>query len=284
MLGVSLFCSAGAEGVELEDPAALGFGRPGVLLDGTWSGEQEFSDGVGEVSLSEVRLLAPFYKFGSGDTVGGVSLRYAGTWLEESSLGRVFLQEVALQVSVFHDPKDSPWWALGLIRAGVSSDFEEISGDDGVATLLGLAGYEASPRLLWAVGGVVRADAESVTALPAVGVVWKPSERWTVQATPPFLVLGCKLGEGLSTSLSAYPGGGRWDLDGRGDGAESVRVTQWRVAWGLRYAATEHINLSLRAGVNVGSELEIQDERERVIRGSDLEVAPFVSLAAQWVF
>lgn len=286
LTGMLAATPAASLALELEDPAALGFGRPGFTSDTTWSATQDYSDAAGSVDLLETKVLLPLLKIGEGETVAGFSLSWRGTFMDAAGVtdGSEDLHELDLQFAAVHEPKGSPWRYVGLIRGGVGTDFEALDSDDLQGMALLLAAREFSPTFSMAGGVFAMADMREGMVLPALGCVWTPDDVWMLQITPPFIVAGCRINAAWMASLSLYPSGGRWDLDDRADGADYLSLSQWRAAAGLKYSATEHLSIAVRAGINFAGELELQDRDERVMLGTDLDPAPFVAVTAKWVF
>jgi hypothetical protein len=100
--------------------------------------------------------------------------------------------------------------------------------------------------------------------------------------TPPFAVIGWHASERLTLSLSAYPSGGAWDLDD--SEVNRVNINGWQTAASVIYQLTDHLTLSLRGGVNLSGEVELQDANHRVIKDEDLETAPFSAINLRYSF
>jgi hypothetical protein len=103
-----------------------------------------------------------------------------------------------------------------------------------------------------------------------------------VQVTPPFVVLGWRATDRFTFSLSAYPSGGSWDVED--PNVYRVVLTGWQTAASVIYQATERCSISLRAGLNVGGELELRDGSNRVLANETLESAPFGAVNVRWQF
>jgi hypothetical protein len=100
--------------------------------------------------------------------------------------------------------------------------------------------------------------------------------------TPPFVVLGWRATDRVTLSLSAYPSGGSWDVED--PNVNRVELNGWQTAASLIYQATDHFSVSLRAGLNVGGELELRDGKNNVLANETLESATFGALNLRWQF
>ncbi|GAA5146033.1 hypothetical protein GCM10023213_38510 [Prosthecobacter algae] len=276
--------AASLPAAELIDPAAFGFGRPGYMVDTTFIGEQDFDGSLkGSLEMFEVRTIIPVWstKVGEGGRLS-TSLGYNLTQLNFDPGETMDLHTLEAQVGYFWNSPTSNWWGLGFVTPGLGTDFNGISLDDFQISALGLIGYEFTETFTIA-GGVFASYAnEDGTLLPALGFIWRPGD-WIVQVTPPFMVLGYKVSEPLTLSLSLYPSGGSWDLD-RNDGANTLDVSGWQGAASIIWKATDKLTVSLRGGINFGGEFEIRDEQERVRVDENLDPAPFGALNVRWAF
>lgn len=280
LLAAALLCTP-VMGAQLIDPAAFGFGRPGYMVDGSIVGGQDFDNG--SLDVYELRTIVPLWKTRLGE--GGrfsTALGYNLTGLNFDPGETYELHTLEVQLGYFWNSPSSNWWGLGFVTPGLGTDFNGISTDDFQISALGLLGYEFTKTFTVA-GGVFGSYAnEDGRLLPALGFIWQPG-NWTLQATPPFIVLGYKISDPVTVALSLYPSGGSWDLD-RNDGANTLVLSGWQSAASVIWKATEKLTLSLRAGINFGGEFEVRDSRERVRMDENLEPAPFGALNVRWEF
>jgi hypothetical protein len=63
-----------------------------------------------------------------------------------------------------------------------------------------------------------------------------------------------------------------------------VELDGWQTAATVTYKATERVSISLRAGMNVGGELELRDGNNNVVTNQTLEPAPFGAVNVRWQF
>lgn len=273
-----------SHGAELIDPAAFGFGRPGYMVDMSFVGGQSF-DGrfTGTLEMSEIRTIIPVWKARVGE--GGrfsTSLGYNLTQLNFDPGDRLDLHTIELQLGYFWNSPRSNWWGMGFVTPGLGTDFNGLSSDDFQISALGLLGYEFTPTFTIAAGAFGSYDHGDGRLLPALGFIWQP-ERWTFQATPPFLVIGYKISDPITVSLSAYPSGSSWDLD-QNNGNNTLELSGWQSAATLIWKATKNLTVSVRGGVNFGGSFEIRDEQDRVLADENLDPAAFGALNVRWSF
>lgn len=269
----------------LIDPAAFGFGRPGYMVDATFMGTQDYSDQPGGLDFFELRTIMPVWKTQLGeDTRLGISLGYNLTEVDFgglAGLGQETLHTLEAQASLFWRPKNSRWWGLGFVTPGLGTDFEGLSWDDFEVSALGLLGWRFSDTFSVAGGAFAQYGAQESRVLPALGFIWQP-EPFIVQVTPPFVVLGWRATDRMTLSLSGYPSGGSWDVED--PRVNRVDLSGWQAAASVIYRLTDHLTLSVRAGMNVGGELELQNAADREVANETLEAAPFGAVNLRWDF
>jgi hypothetical protein len=273
-----------ARSVDLIDPAAFGFGRPGYMVDTTFVDTQDLANRPGGLDLMEVRTILPFWTKKVNSLRMSASLSYNLSELDFNGffgLQSETLHTLETQLSLFWRPEQSPWWGLGFVTPGIGTDFQGLSLDDFEVSSLGLLGYRFTNSFSLAGGFFAQYGAEEGMIVPALGFIWKP-DPFIVQVTPPFVVLGWRATERVTLSLSAYPSGGSWDVEN--PNVNRVELNGWQTAASVNYQATDRFSVSLRAGLNVGGELELRDENNHVLANETLESAPFGALNVRWQF
>jgi len=274
--------------LELIDPAALGFGFAGYTIDTTVQGQLDYEDGDGGgLDLFEVRTIAPFGKINLGNWLLAGTVNY--TWTQADfgglrGLGSADLHSIEATIVAAYRRADSPWWLLTFISPGVSTDFNNVTGDAFNANALGLLGYRWSPRLDLAVGVFADYSLNEATVLGSIGVIWRPNDQWILQATPPIVAIGYRPTSDWTISAVTYPGGGKWEVGGREQEVRQVDLSLWRAAISVEKKFGPHWRVSARGGIAFGGELELRDSQERVLADRDLDPAPFGAVAVKWAF
>jgi hypothetical protein len=269
---------------DLIDPAAFGFGRPGYMVDATFMDTLEFSDRPGGIDFFELRTIVPAWTKKVGDLRIGVSLGYNVSEMDFNGMAGLeneTLQTVEAQVGLFWRPEQSRWWGLGFLTPGLGTDFQGVSWDDFEISGLGLLGYRFTDAFTVAGGLFAQYGAQEGMIVPALGFIWKP-DPFIVQVTPPFVVLGWRATERVTLSVSAYPSGGSWDIED--PNVNRVDLSGWQAAGSVIYQATDRFSISLRAGMNLGAELELRDGANNTLRNETLDPAPFGAVNMRWQF
>ncbi|TAE91611.1 MAG: hypothetical protein EAZ81_05835 [Verrucomicrobia bacterium] len=299
VLSAGLFCSAcvsafadspsaGSGGkpksMGLIDPAAFGFGRPGFVSDISVIDDLDVEKRDESISFSELRLIAPLAVKKGENFLFASSLGYHHTSVDLDGIGGLHhqsLHTLEAQCTLLWRPSHSRWSAMAFATPGVSSDFSQISTDDFESSGLGLINYRVTDELRVAAGVFGRyADGEGML-VPALGLIWQP-EPFIVQVTPPFAVVGWRVTDRWTLAWSFYPSGGAWDIDG--EDVNRLEISGWQSAFTCSYQLTEHWVTSVRAGWNVGGELEMQNDVGTVVEKHDLHNAPFVAWNLRYLF
>ena len=254
------------------------------MVDTTFMGTQDFANRQGGLDFLEVRTILPLWTKKIKDTRVSLSLGYNLTEIDFNGfagLGAETLHTLQAQASLFWRPEQSRWWGMAFVTPGVGTDFQGLSFDDFEFAALGLLGYRYTDSFTLAGGFFAQYGAGEGRVMPAIGFIWQPG-RFIVQVTPPFVVLGWRAADRVTLSLSAYPSGGSWDLED--PNVSRVDLNGWQTAATISFQATERISIALRAGMNIGGELELRGANNNVIANETLEAAPFGAINLRWQF
>ncbi len=284
---VSLTAAGTGRAIELIDPAALGFGQPGLIFDTTYQSQLDYDSGHGGLESVEGRLRVPFARWNLDDLRIGASMAYEWRDMDLGGFGGVgtgHYHALEAQLFGFYESRNSPWWALAFATPGLATDFESVGSDAFQMSALALGGYRLNDRWNFALGVFGNLSLKDWTVLPAVGVLWRPNEEWIVQATPPIVAVGWMPTKEWTISLVTYPAGNGWEVGGDDGEVRQVDLSLWRAALSVERKFGEHWRLSARAGLAFGGELELRDTDERVLTSTDLDPAPFAAVALKWAF
>ncbi len=277
--------------MNLIDPALLGFGPPGFSTALTVSGSMDLKNGGGSVDYLDGRALIPLWgRELDPETFFGVMIGYGWASLDvDHTLGvnTLSLTTLECQFTAAHFPKtDQGWMGIGIISPGISTDFNHVTADDFSFSALGVWGYQFSPTFTLSAAGFFNYSLGETTAVPGIGVVWRPSDTLIVQITPPIAAIGWTPLKDWTFSFSAYPGGGGWDVDREGTGGkvESVKLECWRTGLGVERKIGEHLRISGQIGVNVGGKLELRDGSGDKLFSENLDPSIFGLLGASYSF
>jgi hypothetical protein len=112
--------------VDLIDPAAFGFGRPGYMVDTTLIDTQDFANRPGGLDFMEVRTILPLWTKKMNALRVSASLSYNLSELDFNGflgLQRETLHTLEAQVSLFWRPEHSKMVGAGILHAGARHGF-----------------------------------------------------------------------------------------------------------------------------------------------------------------
>jgi hypothetical protein len=156
------------------------------------------------------------------------------------------------------------------------------------------AGYRASENLSLQLGVAVTSRLEDdAQVMPMFAADWKIDENWRLNAGALELGVADVVGVGVMYRIDK-----QWSL-----GARTGWVSQWfrlddsgvapegvghderiRAALVLKYRPSDNVRVALLGGVELGGELEVQDESGDSLFTEDYDAAPFVGARLTWEF
>ena len=176
-------------------------------------------------------------------------------------------------------------WKFWLrLQPGIMSDFEEVDSNAFTVTALALAAYQITDKVTVAGGVYFSQDLGDDTILPAVGLIWRPSNQWTLSLTAPRFQIAFAPTKKWLLTLNAYPSGGSWNIeDPDGDGQADLNHSAVRAGFGIDHRIGETPAwVFLDAGLQFLQELELDDSAARFDR--DLDEAAFVNFGLKLRF
>lgn len=277
--------------MNLIDPALLGFGRPGFSIAVTASQPLDYDGAHGSLDYFDARLRLPAWGKDLGDgSFIGVGLSYGGARLDAShllGLDPQTLQTIEIQFTAAHFPStDTGWMGLLIVSPGLASDLNKIGSNDLNFKTIAVVGWQFSDTFTLAAAGFYSHTIGEDTAVPGVGIIWRPTDTFIVQLTPPIGAIGWTPSPDWTFSLAAYPGGGSWAVDQQGtDGnVEAIALSVWRAGLGVEHRFGKNWSVTALAGANFGGSLELRGEDQRVIEQRDLQPSAFGLFGVSWNF
>lgn len=276
------------------DPALLGFGAPGFSLAVTGSATMDYDESSrrsGSLDYLDARARFPVWahEIGNGAFIG-VSFNYSIASFDASNLlgiDKQTLHSADIQFSAARMPTtDSGWMGILLVNPGISSDLRSFNSDDFTFTSVAVLGYQYSPHLTLAVSGVYNHAIGEDTAIPGVGIIWKPTDTLTLQLLPPIFAVGWTPVHDWTFSLTAYPGGGAWNVSnqGRAQNVQAINLDLWRAGVGVEHRIGKNWRVTAVAGANLGGKIELRDNNQIVLADRDLKPSAFGLLGVAWDF
>lgn len=258
---------------------------PAILYSGYYfNTEADFDRLSGSTfKANEYLLRFPLFILGRDrDFFVTGSARYEYTDLTFSEFDMIPSTDVhaaRLRATAYWEPKNSPWFGQFRIEPGIYTDGSDIDGDDYQSRGLAAIGYKFSPTFRLLVGGIYTETYGDASVYPAVGLIWTPSDKFTVHIAPPQPRISYYPTEDWAVHLKIAPAGGSWNLDSEtSETVDQLIYTNFRVGAGIDRRIYKNFWATLWGGSNVFQSLEFQDDRERTVFDEDLDSSYFLYL------
>ena len=260
-----------------EDPTKP---RASVRAGFYFNGDTDFDDTGSEFGFNEWRIEAPVFGKSVGDLRYSAVARYRFSQMDftrpEAPLGDQDLHGLELRMDALWQPEGQDWYLWGRLKPESYSDLDSISDGLGVSGILSV-GYEFNEGLSLALGGYFGRSFGDYTFYPSLGVIWDISDRWTLRLVPPDLTVTHEVSESFRVLLSAFPGGGSWNIDPEENGGiDRVDYLDVRLAVGCEARFRDNWWWSLWAGGNLFQQVELQAEDGDTAFDDDLRDSLFL--------
>ncbi len=247
------------------------------------SGDLDVSGGSADFDYEQYRLYTPLNPSGldlGKNTKLFFEFDYTFTSIEfESSEGTAELDDLhrlSLPITALYDQPGTPWKFFARLAPEISTNFENVGGDDyGFNAVLG-AHYTFS-KTLSVYGGIAHTRAfGDEQILPLIGLDWKINDKSSLQIKGPTITYSYQLTDNLILRGGSFPSGGYWN-NGFGGGVDDVQLglVTHNVGLGADYRLHEDIWLSLRGGVAIAGEFSIAESDGGNRNEVDIEDAAF---------
>ena len=184
-----------------------------------------------------------------------------------------------VRATAYWEPKNSPWFAQVRVEPGLYTDGSDIDGDDYQSRGLAAVGYKFSPTFRLLAGAYYTETYGDASVYPAIGLVWNPSDRFTLHIAPPEPRLSFYATDDWALHFKVAPAGGSWNLDAEtSDVVDQLIYTNFRVGAGIERRIYKNFWATLWCGSNVFQSLEFQDGNERTIFDEDLDESYYLYL------
>ncbi len=249
---------------------------------------------AGDFSFSEASIWAdaPLYLGDKLKWTLGVRYRYngldAGGEAGDLIGSDLDLHRIQLSTNLWYDASDR-WKFWGRVAPGVLSDFSDISGDDFGVNALALGLYKFNDQWRGAIGGFFTSDLGEASILPALGIIWTPSQQWSLSLTIPRVQIAYAPNRDWLLTLNASPGGGGWNVENPIEGEDDLTLNYSAI----RLSAAIERKLGgpeskiwafAEGGLHVAQSLQVQDNDEIVLYDEEIENAFFGAVGVKLRF
>jgi hypothetical protein len=227
--------------------------------------DPESGDGDEKVSLSETAVFAPVPVYESDDLAV-----FAGPWaewfrFEFSGVGDLDndldLYTVALPFGAeYRGVQD--WSFSGMLVPGFFTDFREVNSEDFKVQVHGLAQWQYTPKLAFALGLAYDTAFGDDDLYPVGGLIWDPAPQWSVRLLLPEPMVVWMPDEKVMLYWHTLPAGGKWNMHDstQDDKAYDFREESWRSGIGGELRLTESLWFHLSGGLDFDRKYKIEND------------------------
>jgi len=241
-----------------------------------YAGESDFDKtGSGKFTLQEADALMsiPVVEFGSAMMLVGGRFKWTGLEYKDVAMADQDLYVIGVPVDVIYGA-GTPWVFWGNVSPGVASDLDDMNSDDYNTTAAGIAMYQWTPNLSFALGLAYDREFGDDKLYPMGGVRWLIGDEWELNAILPTLRVAYAPTSDLFFQVHVHAAGDKWHM--RVDNAEyDMKVETIRLGAGVDYAVADGIWLHFLTGLDVDRKYEIQNAAGHVL-DDEAEDAAFV--------
>lgn len=242
---------------------------------------------AGDYSMHEFRAFAPLPPVLTDTFMMVASLNYRlfdADFNAGALNGTYDLHSVRLPVQAGWLSPTSPWVGIVYLEPGIATDFRVINSDS-LDLNAGIgAGYRFSSNLFVALGVGCSRNYGDDEVFPAIVVLWRPSDQFTLTLSPDGVVPEWRITDDWRLRMKMELIGGRWTMeDGEGN-AREVRLKGGTASLFIEHRVFKQCWLAVGAGVNTLASLRIEDGAGSELLDRDLEEGLVLRSGLKWVF
>ena len=168
----------------------------------------------------------------------------------------------ALDLAFFLSKKSSDTldW-LFLFNPTLAGDYENTDKDAFNYLTIAGAKWKQSENLQWIFGAVYTTGIGDDLFVPAIGLIWEPSDRSSFVFAGPIIRYSYQLSDSLALKLGGQFVGNRWNTEATYGGSleeRNVRYRSYRVSANLQWSFDDHHSVFAGAGYDFAGEFEIE--------------------------
>jgi hypothetical protein len=240
--------------------------------------EADIDGSTTDLSLSELSLSAPLYKFDVGNWSAGFGISYEYTDLDFSDKGLLDesdLHSIDLPFFITMKSSDTLRWLL-MGKPNLSGDYDDVDSDTMNYSLLGGARYKRSETFEWLFGFFYTTGFEDELFVPAIGFMWDITDRSRLLFAGPIVQYNYKISDKVNWSIDGKFAGNRWDTQadyvGSADDRE-FRLRSYRISTNVEMNLTDKQKLFAGIGWDIARELEIKNGAGVTLIEEDIDEA-----------
>ena len=235
--------------------------------------DREIKGTTDEIGYDQWEIRSPVFFKEAGDWNFAAGVRYQSTNLDFTDSTVVDEDRLhSLDLAFFLSRKSSntlDW--LFLFNPTLAGDYENT--DKEAFNYLTIAGakWKQSENLQWIFGAVYTTGIGDDLFVPAIGLIWEPSDRSSFVFAGPIIRYSYQLSDSLALKLGGQFVGNRWNTEAIYGGSleeRNLRFRSYRVSANLQWSLDDHHSIFAGGGYDFAGEFEI----ESTTLNTDLDV------------
>ena len=251
------------------------------------SSDRKVKDQNTEIGYDQWEIRTPLYFKESGDWKFAAGVRYQSTDIDVSDatlLDENRLHSLDLAFFLSKKKDENLDWLL-LFNPTLAGDYKNTGSDAFNYLTIAGAKWKQSESLQWIFGAVYTTGIGDDLFVPAIGVIWEPSDQSSFVFAGPIIRYSYQLSDSFALKLGGQFVGNRWNTESVYGGnleERNFRYRSYRISANLHWNIDEHHSIFAGAGYDFAGEVEI--ESPSVNSDLDVEDGGVIELGYQYQF
>ena len=227
------------------------------------SSDREIKGTTDEIGYDQWEIRTPVFFKESGDWKFATGVRYQSTNLDftdSTVLDENRLHSLDLAFFLSKKSSETLDW-LFLFNPTLAGDYENTDNDAFNYLTIAGAKWKQSENLQWIFGAVYTTGIGDDLFVPAIGLIWEPSDRSSFVFAGPIIRYSYQLSDSLALKMGGQFVGNRWNTEAIYGGSleeRNVRYRSYRVSANLQWSFDDHHSVFTGGGYDFAGEFEIE--------------------------
>jgi hypothetical protein len=256
-----------------------------LSADGIWLPDRESSDAAGDVGMTEGKLkVARSFRLNSSLSFTP-EVSYSILHISAPAAARLPDNLHTVTAGLRTDLSLNPKLSISFLLApGIAGDFNTVGGDDIRVRVGSTVRYTLSDKLTLLGGLIYQQGYKGTRALPVVGAIYRPTDRWTINLVAPRPGVTYSVSRGLRLNFGGELAGGEYQLHQRSIGADVIRYREFRVSGGADFALARNIKGELAGGYAFARRFSFYEVFDLTRRNIEVDSGPFLRAGVKLVW
>lgn len=236
------------------------------FLTGTFTqtGDMDFDNGPGELAITKYELTAFLSQpITLAENLVMIPLAsYNTTQLDFDNVPGGFpiqdedLHSISLSSIFLKSFNNSPWSIVGLTRAELATDFQEIDGEDFTFDVAAGVLYRFSDCFTLGAGFIVTNLNGDDEVFPGINFDWAPCEKFRAGIYGANLRVKYTIGDNWYLSLDGTPGGGNFNIRDAAGRSRTIQLDSYWLGVSTHHRITGELWFKAGVGYTFANEIE----------------------------